>query len=1214
MSGIVQKTFIPKPSPTPEKMPQAEPEPQDTGPPKIARRKRDEGPLSRMLKSKGDKRPSNQGDIKPSDSISEVASTGIADDQSTIFGDDQSEMMSTLLETPSEAGFDSGMPVTSPPVAFFPKGSGAQSAASPAPVEVSDLSATVEAAAEKGSAKAVSKMEKELKETLNQLSQLRSDHRALRGEAEGLRQGLVATCAENKALRRCLEMRGVIGAKEFEDQYGYAHRHVKGDFSKSYARGGFGREDMKNAVSGRYECKNLGLGSSMSSPNMTEFGTPSPGSSKGKTKQKKMESDPFAFDPYALEEEPPEEEPPPPKREKSRPVKWEVVAKWLKMIFEYRKKHRQDKIKMRPEGDLYKLVANILFPRNFSTEQRATFLSELKMSLQRRELIVDHWDGPSTPLRYAVQRGHLELVKALLRGKADPDESDHKGISLLHFAVFGKKLELAEQLLTWKANPNHPDRLGNSPLFFAPDVDICHSLWEAKASAEILNKRGQSALHLTAQAGLGDVLLWMAAHVSRQILHHHDCNGASALYYARQSHIPPMTIRKIVESKQSNELIKRQADIREKAHLPSALTGHLYMEDFALDDEPGLFGTLDFDEDEQESPKKDFGYGGGLGGFGGYGSYDMEDEEKKQKKKKKQENEQGNKAINETMLALQDLDRRFKVEEELKMARRNMFVQARDMAARIGRETAILNAHKKRVKDTKKSGDDGQDAEDIQEQKTLTPRTARVQMIDLTRLAAAQKSREHARQLREKREQEKKERQQDSSPKYRMEEIHENLTNIPDGSQWRACTVRNMQMELFDVANNAKSAIEASAPATTGKESPSIILTKKRFSTSKVHQPVPVQDLYVANRWKAEQKKLDERMARRMMNDTEAASRIQSAFRRFSTASAEKRDAAIDAERSPEQTKASKSSPEKKRKEKKKEKVEELTAERRESTPQEEMLARDLQKALERLQTETDSVEQSASVMQASLNKDTGGDKDVKMKKEKSSRRSRVPDESSRDRTSNPDADDAKKERRKSRYREGDDDLDKSDKPRKIKKEKSEKRHNRKSRIKEPEEGEVIANQIMREDPHEDAVAAALALRAVGGYSQEHVEKATLIQSHYRGKKAKKEVADAREKMAEELAATRVQSKFRGNRDRNMLRKGKFPGRAAPEPKALPPPAVKQAQDSDMDLDDDKLMMDKMEQAIKAEQEEAAVKIQSIQRGKKARREAEQKKNQIAGR
>jgi len=104
------------------------------------------------------------------------------------------------------------------------------------------------------------------------------------------------------------------------------------------------------------------------------------------------------------------------------------------------------------------------------------------------------------------------------------------------------------------------------------------------------------------------------------------------------------------------------------------------------------------------------------------------------------------------------------------------------------------------------------------------------------------------------------------------------------------------------------------------------------------------------------------------------------------------------------------------------------------------------------------------------------------------------------------------------------------------------------------------------------------------------------------------------QKMAEELAATRVQSKFRGNRDRNMLRKGKFPGRAAPEPKALPPPAVKQAQDSDMDLDDDKLMMDKMEQAIKAEQEEAAVKIQSIQRGKKARREAEQKKNQIAGR
>ncbi len=68
------------------------------------------------------------------------------------------------------------------------------------------------------------------------------------------------------------------------------------------------------------------------------------------------------------------------------------------------------------------------------------------------------------PLHWAVEHGHLEEVKSLLKVGTNPNRQDKGGESPLHKAVFHSRSEEVTSLLMAGANPNLRDVYGNSPL------------------------------------------------------------------------------------------------------------------------------------------------------------------------------------------------------------------------------------------------------------------------------------------------------------------------------------------------------------------------------------------------------------------------------------------------------------------------------------------------------------------------------------------------------------------------------------------------------------------------------------------------------------------------------------------------------------------------------------------------------------------------------
>ncbi|CAK0846606.1 unnamed protein product [Prorocentrum cordatum] len=149
-------------------------------------------------------------------------------------------------------------------------------------------------------------------------------------------------------------------------------------------------------------------------------------------------------------------------------------------------------------------------------------------------------EGPGTPLRAAVQGRATDFVQALLKARADANESDDKGVSLLHVAAFDGAPELCGALLEAGACANAKDRHGQTPLFFAPSGEVCELLHKYGAACDQTNQKGQLALHLAGRAGLSDVLAWLAqpGHMPEPMLEQKDVHGATAAYYAHHAGVP----------------------------------------------------------------------------------------------------------------------------------------------------------------------------------------------------------------------------------------------------------------------------------------------------------------------------------------------------------------------------------------------------------------------------------------------------------------------------------------------------------------------------------------------------------------------------------------------------------------------------------------------------------------------------------------------------
>jgi hypothetical protein len=150
---------------------------------------------------------------------------------------------------------------------------------------------------------------------------------------------------------------------------------------------------------------------------------------------------------------------------------------------------------------------------------------------------VNEFKDGASPLLVAVKARHTELVCMLLQAKADANAEDSRGVTTLHTAVFDGSREIVENLLAARADVDKRDRHGQTPLFFAPHRSACIQLGEARADINVVNFKGQSALHLAAHAGLNDSVRWLAMNSKPGIVNHQDKHGRTPAYCAARSNL-----------------------------------------------------------------------------------------------------------------------------------------------------------------------------------------------------------------------------------------------------------------------------------------------------------------------------------------------------------------------------------------------------------------------------------------------------------------------------------------------------------------------------------------------------------------------------------------------------------------------------------------------------------------------------------------------------
>ncbi|CAJ1420155.1 unnamed protein product [Effrenium voratum] len=193
--------------------------------------------------------------------------------------------------------------------------------------------------------------------------------------------------------------------------------------------------------------------------------------------------------------------------------------------------------------ELFK-AAQPLLRQGSSEKQRSQGMQAVEAALQSGES-PNTWKGPGSPLQAAVQARSIDLATTLLRAHADPGEIDVHGVSLLHLATFHGEAALSKLLLEANANPNVTDRYAQTPIFFAPTRLMCMTLHKHQADVNMMNRKGQSALHLAARAGLGDVLHWLAAKAEPAVLGVRDASGQRALDYGKAAGLRPQMLAKL---------------------------------------------------------------------------------------------------------------------------------------------------------------------------------------------------------------------------------------------------------------------------------------------------------------------------------------------------------------------------------------------------------------------------------------------------------------------------------------------------------------------------------------------------------------------------------------------------------------------------------------------------------------------------------------------
>jgi len=144
-----------------------------------------------------------------------------------------------------------------------------------------------------------------------------------------------------------------------------------------------------------------------------------------------------------------------------------------------------------------------------------------------------YWDNVAR----AAHQNDAALVRSLVAGDGNPNQTDEDGRTGLHYAAISGNLQIIAILIKASAKLDIKDKLGNTPLHMAADnnqVEAAKLLLDVGAPVDAENKNGMTPLMTAASRGNVDIvqaLLNKGASVTKT-----DFTGRDAAGWAAESH------------------------------------------------------------------------------------------------------------------------------------------------------------------------------------------------------------------------------------------------------------------------------------------------------------------------------------------------------------------------------------------------------------------------------------------------------------------------------------------------------------------------------------------------------------------------------------------------------------------------------------------------------------------------------------------------------
>ncbi|XP_065902087.1 mucolipin-3-like [Dysidea avara] len=114
-----------------------------------------------------------------------------------------------------------------------------------------------------------------------------------------------------------------------------------------------------------------------------------------------------------------------------------------------------------------------------------------------------------TPLHFAAQNGHAQVVGMLIRSKVNVNVTAKDGRKPLHFAAEYGHTQVVEILIKSEADVNAADKNDETPLHYATEnghAEVVEMLLKSKADVSAVKKNGWTALHVAAHNGYSQVV------------------------------------------------------------------------------------------------------------------------------------------------------------------------------------------------------------------------------------------------------------------------------------------------------------------------------------------------------------------------------------------------------------------------------------------------------------------------------------------------------------------------------------------------------------------------------------------------------------------------------------------------------------------------------------------------------------------------------------